>query len=220
MIFEKEFKEYGYTDLVAYSGKDITEDMVDVCMIIDKKFYAPEYTKYSDNLKETVLKYNQMCFVFVDKVKNAIVGYSFWLPIKTKVFNAFIKSNQMLQEFREGYFSSYKDENINLFLASEAYVLGYDIKVLHEAVEDIFSRRILDLAYNGVKVKYIAFEACNKFDEDFLVKNLGLSKKVKKDISTFYYDEYSPEKVYKSSKYASGIKQYYKKENNDVDKKS
>lgn len=216
MIFEKEFKEYGYTDLVAYSGKDITEDMVDICISIDKKFYSPEYTIGSDSLKESVLKYNQMCFVFVDKVKNAIVGYSFWFPIKTKVFNAFIKSNQMLQEFRDAYFSSYKDEYINLFLASEAYVLGYDIKKLHEAVEDIFSRRVLDLAYKGTKIKYIAFEACNKYDEEFLVKHLGLTKKVKKDISTFYYSEYSPEKVYKSSKYASGIKQYYvSKGNND-----
>lgn len=211
MIFDKEFAQYGYTDLVAYSGKDITDDMLNACMVIEKKFFEPQYTEYSDNLVECVKKYNQMCFVFIDKVKNAVVGYSFWFPIKTTVFNAFIKSKYMLLELRDNFFSNYKDETINLFLASEAYVLGYDIKKLHEAVEDVFSRRILDLAYNGTKVKYIAIEACCEYDEKFLVKLLGLTNKVKKDISTFYYGEYSPETVYKSSKYASGIKQYYTK---------
>ena len=211
MIFSKEFTEYGYTDLVAYSGKDITDDMLAACSIIQKKFFDAEYTVYTDNLLECVKKYNQMCFVFVDKVKNAVVGYSFWFPIKTPVFNAFIKNNFTLLELRSNFFSNYKDPTINLFLASEAYVLGYDIKRLHEAVEDIFSRRILDLAYNGTKVKYIAMEAVCDYDEKFLAKLLGLTNKIKKDKSTFYYGEYSPENVYKSSKYASGIKQYYAK---------
>ena len=211
MIFDKEFAEYGYTDLVAYSGKDITDDMLNACKIIEKKFFEAEYTESTDNLIECVKKYNQMCFVFVDKVKNAVVGYSFWFPIKTKVFNAYIENDFTLLELRDNFFSSYKEPTINLFLASEAYVLGYDIKRLHEAVEDVFSRRILDLAYKGTKVKYIAIEAVCDYDEKFLVKLLGLTNKVKKSKSTFYYGEYTPETVYKSSKYSSGIKQYYAK---------
>ena len=209
MIYDKEFKEYGYTDVVAYSGKNITEEMLDECMILEKNFYPEGFSQDPKNLKNCVMKYGQMCFVFKDIVKNVIVGYSFWFPTKTKVFNAFIKSNKTLIEFEESFFSSYSDKVINLFLGSEAYITGYDIKKLHEAVEDIFSRRILDLAYKGTKVKYIAIESCCKFEEQYIVKLLGLTQKVKKERTTFYFDEYSPEKVYNSSKYASGIKQYY-----------
>lgn len=209
MIFDKEFKEYGYTDIVAYSGKHITEEMLDECMVLEKNFYPEGFSQDPKNLKACVMKFGQMCFVFKDTVKNVIVGYSFWFPTKTKVFNAFIKSNKALIEFEESYFSSYNDKIINLFLGSEAYITGYDIRKLHEAVEDVFSRRVLDLAYKGTRIKYIAIETCCKFEEEYLVKLLGLTQKVKKEKTTFYFDEYSPEKVYNSSKYASGIKQYY-----------
>lgn len=209
MIFEKEFKEYGYTDIIAYSGKDITEEMLSECMNIEKNFYTKEYTQDVENLKNCVLNHSQMCFIFKDIVKNVIVGYSFWFPVKTKVFNAFIKSKHSLLKFEENYFSSYNDKFINLFLASEAYITGYDIKKLHEAVEDVFSRRVLDLAYKGTKIKYIAMESCCNFEEKYIVRLLGLTQKVKKEKTYFFFDEYSPEKVYLSSKYASGIRQYY-----------
>ena len=155
MIFDKEFTEYGYTDIVAYSGKDISDDMLNACKIIEKKFFEAEYTESTDNLIECVKKYNQMCFVFVDKVKNAVVGYSFWFPIKTKVFNVYIENNFTLLELRDNFFSNYKESTINLFLASEAYVLGYDIKRLHEAVEDVFCQAWKCILSNLVLYKYI-----------------------------------------------------------------
>ena len=156
MVFEKEFADYGYTDLVAYSGKDITEDMISACLFIEKKFYGEDKCLDAENVKEIILKTNQMCFVIVDKIKNAIVGYSFWLPLKTSVLNDFIKNKTTLLQFDEDYFTGFKEQNINLFLASEAFVLGYDIKKLHEPLENIFSKRVLDLAFIGTKIKYIA----------------------------------------------------------------
>ena len=211
MVIENIFQNYGYNTIIGYSGKDITDDMIEACMAIDKKFYGGEYT-WANSMKNIVQKFNQMCFVFIDTAENAIVGYSFWVPIKTQVFNDFIKNKKMLLDFEDSYFSDYKQSSVNLFLAGEAYVLGYDIKNLHKAVEDIIQKRILDLAYMGVKVKYVAIESCCKFEEEFLVPLLGLTKKVKKDKSTFYYDEYSPNKVYKRSKYSEGIRQFYTKD--------
>ena len=210
MVFEKEFQDYGYTDIIGYSGKNITEKMIAECVEIDNQFFEPEFIWDADNMKEIVLKFNQMCFVFVDKTINKVIGFSFWLPIKTKVFNAFIQNNVPLLEFRENFFSSYKEEYINLFLSSEAYVLGYDVKKLHKAVEDIFCKRLIDLAYIGTKVKYVAFEATCKFDEQYLAKTIGFTQKIKRKTTTFFYDEYSPEKIFKESKYISGLKQLYK----------
>lgn len=215
MIFEKEFQDYGYTDIVGYSGKHITDDMLAQCVEIDNNFFEPEFIWNADNMKEMVSKFNQMCFVFVDKTINKVIGFSFWLPIKTKVFNAFIQNNIPLLEFRENFFSTYKEESVNLFLSSEAYVLGYDIKKLHKAVEDIFCKRLIDLAYLGTKVKYIAFESTCKFDEQFLAKKIGFTQSVKRKKTTFFYDEYSPDIIYSDSKYASGLKQLYK----DLDEK-
>ena len=211
MVFEKEFADYGYTDLVAYSGKDITEDMISACLFIEKKFYGEDKCLDAENVKEIILKTNQMCFVIVDKIKNAIVGYSFWLPLKTSVLNDFIKNKTTLLKFDEDYFTGFKEQNINLFLASEAFVLGYDIKKLHELLENIFSKRVLDLAFIGTKVKYIALESRSEFNSSYIVKKLGLSKSIKKDKSTFYFGEYNPKLSYKSDKYFDDIRQYYQK---------
>lgn len=213
MIFDKEFKEYGYTDVMAYNGKDITEEIFDQAMTVETGFYPKGYSRNRENLKKYVLLHSQMCFIFKDTVKNVFVGYAFWLPIKTRIFNTFIQSNKSLTEFEDDYFLSYNSKSVNLFLASEAYITGYDIKHLHKAIEDMFSRRVLDLAYKGTKINYVAIESCCKFEEEYLVKLLGLSQSVKKEKTTFYFDKYSPEKTYSSSKYASGIKQYYAKIN-------
>lgn len=209
MIFDREFKEYGYTDLIAFSGKDISEEMLLDCKKIYQNFYSAEFANNFDALKAVILKHSQMCFVVKDTVKNVVVGFSFWFPIKTKIFNQFIATKKPLLNFEENYFSSFNDKTVNLFLASEAYILGYDIKTLHNSIEDIFSRRVLDLAYKNTKIKYIAIESKCSFDEKILVKLLSLKQFVKKQNTTFYFDEYKPEKVYKGSKYAQGIKQYY-----------
>ena len=213
MIYQNEFKSYGYNDLVCYTGKDITEQMIDECISINKNFYKKEFV-WNNEIKSFVLNYSQMCFVFVDKSNNSVMGYSFWFPLKTKVFNAYIKSNQTLVNFKESYFSSYKESVINLFLAGEAYLVGYDIKVLHNAVEDIFQKRILDLAYNGISVKYIAMESKCNFDEQFLIKQIGLTRFDKKPNSVFYYGDYSPYIIYNESKFADNLKQYYQKKDN------
>lgn len=214
MIFEKEFADYGYTDLIAYSGKDITEDMISACLFIEKKFYGEDKCLDSENVKEIILKTNQMCFVIVDKIKNAIVGYTFWFPIKTSVLNDSIKNKTTLLSFKEDDFSGFKEPTINLFLASEAFVLGYDIKKLHEPIEDIISKRILDLAFIGTKIKYVAIESRVDFNSSYLIKKLGLIKNIKKDKSTLYFGEYNPKLTYKSDKYFDDIRQYYQKLSN------
>ncbi len=210
MIFDNEFEDYGYTDIVAYSGKDITEEMVDDCMKICNEFYSKEFAR-TENLKTMVLSNLQMCFVFFDKVKDVVIGYSFWLPIKTKVFNTYIKSGKPLLEFDDGFMFNYKqDKLINLFLASEAYILGYDIKILHEAISDVITKRILDLAYHGIKVKYIAMEACSKFDLQFLANQIGFTSSFKKPTTTFFFNEFSPETIYKNSKFSDELIPFYK----------
>lgn len=208
MIFEKEFKNIGYNEVIGYSGKDITDKMLDECLKLNSTFYKPEFA-WKPEIKEFISQYSQMCFVFCDTSDNSVMGYSFWLPIKTKVFNEFIRDKKTLFEFKEEYFMSYKDKLVNLFLASEAFKTGYDIKNLHKAVEDIFQKRILDMAYNQIFVKYVAIDAKCEFDKKLIAKKLGLSKAFQKGKSTFFFDEYSPNKTYSDSKYAENLKSFY-----------
>lgn len=210
MVIENIFQAHGFDKIIAYSGKDITEQMIDACFEIDRSFYEEEYYWEKSEIKEIVKTYGQLCFVFFDTEDKKVMGYSFWLPIKTKVFNAFIKEKIMLLNIKQSYCASYKEnDHINLFMGGEAFVKGYNLKKLHKAVEDLFQKKILDLAYKGVKIKYIAIESCCQYDEAFLLPMLGFEKKVKKNKSTFYYDEYSPRKTYKDSKYVADIKQFY-----------
>lgn len=211
MVIENVFQRYGFDDIVAFTGTDITDKMIEMCMDIDRNFYQPEYA-WDSHIKSVVKTFNQFCFVFIDKSEKRIVGYSFWFPIKTTVFNKFIKEKKMLLYLKEEHCVNFKNEKgtVNLFQGGEAYVPGYDLENLHKAVRDLFQSRVLDLAKIGIKVKYVAIDACCKFDETFLVKHMGLTKSVKKENSTFYYDDYSPNKVFSDSFFARHLQEYYK----------
>ena len=212
MVVEKFFARYGFDDLVAYTGKDISDEMIDTCIAHASGFYDNNFI-WGQATKNIVKKFNKFCFVFVDTSTKQIIGHSFWFPVKTKIFNGFIKLQKMLLDLREEYFSDFDNEKkeINLFQAAETYVAGYDLANLHRAVEDHFQSKVLKLAQKGIKVKYIALESCCKFDE-YLVSRLGLTKKVKKPNTTFYYDIYSPRRVYKDSPEAKELREYYKEE--------
>lgn len=210
MIVEKFFIRHGFDDIVAYTGPDITDAMIDKCIELAGKFYESRFV-WGAKTKDIVKKFNKFCFVFKNRETNEIIGHSFWFPVKTAVFNNFIRNKDMLLEIKEEYMLDYDNDKgtVNLFQGAEAYVFGYDLENLHKAVEDHFQSKILNLAKNGIKVKYIAIESCCKFDE-YLVERLGLTKKVQKKDTVFYYDEYSPIKVYKDSKEVNELKEYYK----------
>ncbi len=210
MVIENVFNAHGFDRIVAFTGADITESMIDECLAIDREFYEDEFSWEQSDIKSVVKSFGQFCFVFFDKDDKKVMGYSFWFPIKTQVFFDFIKNQKMLLLLKKEYCTGFKgNESINLFCGGEAFVKGYNIRELHGAIEDLFQKRVLDLANVGVKVKYIALEACCKYDEQFLVPLLGLEKSVKKENSTFYYGEYSPNTVFKNSKISQELKKIY-----------
>ena len=211
MVFDKIFEDYDFGDIVAYSGRDIKDEMLDACFEIDTDFYDEEYYWDISEIKKIVKKHGHMCFVFYDKAEKSVMGYSFWFPIKTLVLNAFIKEKRMLLNIKENYCNDYNEhKEVNLFLGGEAFVVGYNLIELHKAIEDLFQRRVLDMAKAGIKVKYISAEACCRYDEEFIIPKLGLEKVIKKDKSKFYYGDYSPITTYADSKYVKQLIEYYK----------
>ena len=210
MIFEKEFELHDFDSIVALTDTDITEEILDRCFEIDREFYEDSYYWNISELRKAIKEFGQFCFVYIDKEERTLIGYSFWFPIKTDVFNEFIKKKEMLLDIKPEYCLKFRDsKEVNLFLGGEAFMSGYNIREMHLAIEDLLQRRILELMLSGIKVKYIAMESCCKYDEEFLLPKLRLSKSVKKDKSTFYYDEYSPDRSYTDSKYVTELKKYY-----------
>ena len=86
MIFEKEFKKYNLENFIAYSGTDITDKMIEDCFEIDKGFYKKEFSIENSQIKEIIKQFGQICFVIVEKTENKVIGYSYWIPIKSSVF--------------------------------------------------------------------------------------------------------------------------------------
>ena len=210
MIFEEEFAEIGFDGILAVSASDITDEMIDKCFEIDRKFYKEEYSWENSEIKQIIKKFGHFCFVFLDKEEKSVMGYSFWIPVKTDVLNEFIKTKQMLILLKEEYCEEFKPNcNINLFCGGEAFVPGYDLQNLHNAIENLFQRKVLELANIGSRVEYIAIEVCCKYDEEYLIPLLGLEKSIKKDKSLFYYGKYSPTKIYPDSRYVHEIQKFY-----------
>lgn len=212
MIIENIFDTSGFDAIVAYSFKDITEKMIDDCLEIDKTFYKKEYYWNKDDVFNLVSKFGQFCFVFVDENEKRVIGYSFWFPIKTNIFKSFIKQRKMLLNLKEEFCSHFKDgDTVNLFSGGEAFIKGYDLLNLHKAIENLFQKRVLELASVGILVDYIAIEACCEYDTKYLIPLLGLTKHIQKNNSTFYIGKYNPKTTYKDSKYVNDLLKFYEK---------
>ncbi|MBQ4558186.1 MAG: hypothetical protein IJA61_02275 [Clostridia bacterium] len=209
MIIEKEFKDNGFDNIVCYSGRDITEDLIKRCLNLDTAFYEKEFYWDNTDIINVVKENPQMCFIFVDTIRQNIIGYSYWFPIKLDIINKFIHDKEPLLDIKKEYISGYKTSPVHLFLGGEAFVPGYDLMLLHKVIEDIFQWHILVLAQNGVKVDNICFDAVCDYDKFFLVKNVGLNNCVIKKNCSFYYGKYSPNIVYNESKYCKELKKYY-----------
>lgn len=209
MIIEKKFIECGFENIVSISGKDITEDLIKRCFNLDKAFYGKEFLWDDTDILNVIMKYNQMCFIFMDTDKQNIVGYSYWFPIKTEILDKFVKEKKALLDIKPEYCTGYQTTPINLFLGGEAFVPGYDLLNMHQVIEDIFQYHILHLASKGIKVDKICLDAVCKFDEEYLVPQLGLKTKYQKDNCVYYCDKYSPLTTYKNSQYCEKLKQYY-----------
>lgn len=210
MIFEKEFKNYGLENFIAYSGVDITDKMIESCFEIDKSFYKKEYSIENSQIKNIIKEFGQICFVIVEKTENKVIGYSYWIPIKSSVFIDFIKKKEMLLNLELSQCSNFNEKTVNLFSAGEAFLRGYDLNNLHKCVEDLFLNKILTLAKKGVKVDYLAIEAVCEYDKVYLAPKLGLKKGEKKGTSLFYCDRYSPKTTYPDSLISKELEEYYK----------
>lgn len=209
MIIENEFRERGFDNIICYSGKDITDSLIARCFKLDKAFYGKQFQWDNLGIETTIKKYNQMCFVFVDKTKGNIVGYSYWFPMKLEIINRYIKDKEVILGIKEEDCSPFNISPVHLFLGGEAFVPGYDLLNLHKVIEDIFQYHVLCLAEKGIKVETICFDAVCKYDEEYLVSRTNLSYKIIKNNCTFYYDKYSPNKMYYESKYCNDLKKYY-----------
>lgn len=209
MIIVDELKNRGIENVVCYSGKDITTDLIERCFKLDAVFYKSQFQWNMYGIEEIILKYNEMCFIFVDKIKNNIVGYSYWFPLKLTIINEHIKIKEPLLNIKDEYCSPFNISPVNLFLGGEAFVPGYDLMTLHKAVEDIFQYHVLCLAQKGIKIGLVCFDAVCRYDNEFLVNRTNLKNKTSKKNCDFYYDMYSPETIYNESIYTSELKKYY-----------
>lgn len=210
MIIEREFEEQGISNVVSYSGKDINEDLINRCFKLDKAFYRAQFLWEGTEVRNTILENSQMCFIFIDKNRGNIVGYSYWLPIKDSVLKRYKDENVALLDIKRDYCTGYKIANVNLFLGGEAFVPGYDLLNLHKAIENIFQMHVLHLAKNGVMIDTISFDSVCEYDEKYLVNRVGIKDYTIKKNCKYYYGKYDPRIVYKDSKYCTKLKEYYK----------
>lgn len=209
MIIENEFVDVGIDNVVSYSGKDITPELIERCFKLDGAFYKKEFLWENTDIKNTILNNNQMCFIFIDKNRGNIVGYSYWFPIKKEILQKFKEEKTILLDIKNEYCSGFNNSPLDLFLGGEAFVPGYDLFNLHKAVENIFQYHILHLAKKGVKVRTLSFDSVCQYDEEFLVSRMHLKNCVPKKDCSFCYGKYDPKIVYNESKYCVDLMKYY-----------
>lgn len=210
MIFKDIFVENGFPSLIAYSGADLKDSLIRRTFNLDEVFFNDEYLWTYSDMGEIIENNKEMCFVVVNEDAGNIVGYSYWLPLKTQVIENAIKKNFNLIFLDQDCLQSFSNPEVNLNLASEAFIPGWDLKRLHKIIEDIIQYSILQLAKKGTKVNFVVMDNVCQYDE-FLCDKLGLDNRYETDHnSKICYTTYSPTKCYSSSKYVEELKKYYK----------
>ncbi len=209
MIIKDLLSNRGFGNITAYSGKDIDDSLIERCLKLDNVFYKDEFLWTEFNIADTIKQFSQMCFILVNDDKNTIVGYSYWLPVKSEKLDEFIKKKKIMLNIEPGFCTGFNVPEINLYSAGEAFVPGYDLLNLHKAIEDIFQYHVLCLAEKGVKIATLSIDSVCEYDEQYLVKRLGLRQSIEKDDSKFCYDSYDPRLHYNESVYCQELLKYY-----------
>lgn len=209
MIIKDIFQSHGFNNITAFSGSDISDDLIKRCLNLDKVFYEDEFLFGSFDITQTIKQNSQMCFILLDDEKQTIVGYTYWLPVKDNILTQYMDNKKILLEVLPEYCTGFKTSPINLFNIGEAFVPGYDLLTLHKALEDLFQYHILCLAQMNIKISTICFDAVNKYDEKYLVARTGLRYYEQKENCKFYFDSYDPRRVFKESPYSQELMNYY-----------
>ncbi len=211
MIYKETFDKRDYEGLIACSGEDITDQMIDACFELDDQFFHSEFIWDRSVVRKWLKKENRLCFVIVDTTKQKVIGYTFLFPVsselKQKYENKEITYLDMLEDDVLAMESGF---SYNLLYASEAFYPGYGINELHQIVNEIMVRAIGNLARkDNIAIKGIMFDAVCLYDEK-ASKMLQLELVGKTKTGTdLYYANFVPEKIFHKLYISEKLKYVY-----------
>lgn len=198
MINTKIAESKGFHNCVYYSGKDITEEMLDECFNLDNNFFQEKYLYNKQKVKAWLLEYNDMCGILYDTKSEKVIAYCFYLFISDEALELF-KSNKI------SYFTLGKsllaqpknNDKLNLFCLSDACEEHWSLVKIHKLLNECFVFNLYKLAETqDIMVKNICIDVVCEYD-NILVNQFKIENKVQTmHNSIFHYGEFDPRKVW------------------------
>ena len=157
------------SNIICFTGDDISNDMIEKCFMIDNDFFEEKYLYNRERVKSWIKKYNEFCFVFYDLKKNEIIGYNFILLIDISAFKKYL--NGEISYFTLGSSQFVNDKNncdAALLYLSTAYSPNSKISLLMSMTQNAITDLIIDYKLkSNVNIKYYFLDAVCKFDEEY-----------------------------------------------------
>ena len=157
------------SNIICFTGDDISNDMIEKCFLIDSDFFEEKYLYNREKVKSWIKKYNELCFVFYDLKKGEIIGYNFVLLIDIDTFKKYM--NGEISYFTIGstqFVNDKTDCDAALFYLSTAYSPNCNIATLMSMTQNAITDLIINYKVrNNVKIKYYFLDAVCKFDKEY-----------------------------------------------------
>ncbi len=211
MIYKETFDKRDYEGIIACSGEDITDAMIDACFELDDQFFHDEYIYNRDIVRKWIKKENRLCFVVIDTIKKKLVGYTFLFPISVNLLKSYANKELTYKDMTEDdVLKMESGYSYNILYASEAFYPQYGINQLHQIVNEVMVRAIGNLAKKeNIAIKGIMFDAVCLYDEKASkMLQLEFVGKTKAD-TDLYYGKFVPEKIFHKLYISEKLKYVY-----------
>ena len=169
MIYSSYNYPYCPTNIICFTGDDISSNMIEQCFKIDENFFEEKYIYDREKVKKWIKKYSDLCFIFYDLKANKVIGYNFLVILSMQAYESYLRGE--ISYFTIGANQFVNDKNNvqgALLYLSSAYAPNLNIslmsKLVQNAMTDLIIGRRLD--YNIVIKKYFLDAVC-QFDEEY-----------------------------------------------------
>lgn len=211
MIGNEFTERYGYNGYYFYSGKDITDKMIDKCFEIDKYFFKEDFAYNETRVREWIKEYGDMCSVLYNPIEDKVIAYCFYLFISDEALELY-KQNK-ISFFTMGkslFVNPQNGQSLNLFCLSDACLPGWDFVQTHKIMNEYYAYMVYELSKKQIKIKNVCIDVVCDYDKilanQFCIEN----KNNTNHNSLFVWGEFNPNVTWTYCQYSQRLIEQYK----------
>ena len=169
MIYSKFNYSHCPSNIICFTGSDISDEMIEACFKIDEDFFEEKYFYEKTRVRNRIKEYNEFCFIFYDLRINKVIGYNFMVLLDMSAFDKYLKGEVSYFTIGANQFvNKSKNASAALFYLSSAFTPNLNISLMAKMVQNAVTDLIINYKLTrNIKIEKYFLDAVCKFDEEY-----------------------------------------------------